>query len=100
MEQNTTVVEKITPHHIIHIFIGHKAQLTNIDTAKAIVALNPQLFQHRNFQKEKDYYKVYMHINRNVLAQHQKMKRLNKSEKRDQLLSEFIQKVYKPHQQI
>ena len=96
MEQNTTVVETITHHHIIHIFIGHKAQLTNIEKAKAVVALNPQLFQHMNFQKEKDYYKIYMHVNRNVLAKYEKMKRLNKSEKRDRLLSEFMQKVYKP----
>ena len=96
MEQNTTVVETITHHHIIHIFIGHKAQLTNIEMAKAVVALNPQLFQHMNFQKQKDYYKIYMHINRNVLAEYQKMKKLNKSEERDQLLSEFMQKVYKP----
>ena len=37
--------------------------------AKAVAALNPQLFQHMNFQEEKDYYKVYMHINRNVFAE-------------------------------
>ena len=36
MEQNTTVVETITHHHIIHIFIGH-----NIEMAKAVGALNP-----------------------------------------------------------
>ena len=64
--------------------------------AKAVVALNPQLFQHMNFQKEKDYYNIYMHINQNVLADYQKMKELNKSEERDQLLSEFMWKVYKP----
>ena len=80
MEQNTTVVETATHHHIIHIFIGQKAQLTNAEKAKAVVALNPLLFQHMNFQKEKDYYKVYMHIKRNVLAEYQKVKRLNKSE--------------------
>ena len=40
IEQNTTVVEAITHHHIIHIFIGHKAQLTNIEMAKAVVAIN------------------------------------------------------------
>ena len=43
MEQNTTVVETITHHHIIHIFIGHKLQLTNTEMAKAVVSLNPQL---------------------------------------------------------
>ena len=80
MEQNTTVVETTTHHHISNIFIGQKAQLTNVEKAKAVVALNPQLFQHMNFQKEKDYYKVYMHIKRNVLAEYQKVKRLNKSE--------------------
>ena len=53
MEKNTTVVETITHHHIIHIFIGRKAQLTNIEMAKAVVALNSQLFQQMNFQKEK-----------------------------------------------
>ena len=67
MELNTTVVETIKPHHMIHIFIGYKAQLTNIEMAKAVVALNPQLFQQMNFEKEKDYYKVYMHVNQNVL---------------------------------
>ena len=64
--------------------------------AKPVVALNPQLFQHMNFQKKEDYYKVYMHINRNVLAEYQKMKKLSKSVKRDQRLSEFTWKVYKP----
>ena len=86
MKQNITVVETITHHHIIHIFIGHQTQLTNIEMAKAVVALNPQLFRHMNFEKEKHYYKVYMHINRNVLAEYQKMKKLNKSEERDQRL--------------
>ena len=95
MEQNTTVVETSTHHHIIHIFIGHKPQLTNIEMAKAEVALNPQLIQHMNFQKEKDYYKIYMYINRNVLAQYQKMKKLNEREERGQLLSEFMRKVHK-----
>ena len=96
MEQNTTVVETITHHHIIHIFLGHKAELTNIEMAKAVVALNPQLSQHINLQKEKDYYKIYMHVNRNVLAKYDKMKRLNKREQRDQRLSKFMRKVYKP----
>ena len=63
MEQNTTIVESIKHLHIIHIFIGHKAQLTNIGMAKAVVALNPQLFEDMSFQSEKDYHKVYMHIN-------------------------------------
>ena len=93
MEKNTTAVETITHHHIIHIFLGHKTQLTNIEMAKAVVALNPQSFQHINLQKEKDYYKTYMHVNRNVLAEYEKMKRLNKSEQRDQCLSEFMGKV-------
>ena len=96
MEQNTTVVETITHHHIIHIFLGHKAELTNIEMAKAVVALNPQLSQHINLQKEKDYYKIYMHVNRNVLPEYDKMKRLNKREQRDQRLSKFMRKVYKP----
>ena len=96
MEQNTTVVETITHHHIIHIFLGHKAELTNIEMAKAVVALNPQLSQHINLQKEKDYYKIYMHVNRKVLAEYDKMKRLNKREQRDQRLSKFMRKVYKP----
>ena len=96
MEQNTTVVETITHHHIIHIFLGHKAELTNIEMAKAVVALNPQLSQHINLQKEKDYYKIYMHVNRNVLAEYDKMKRLNKREQRDQRLSKFMREVYKP----
>ena len=96
IEQNTTVVERTTHYHIIHIFIGHKVQLTNTEIAKPVVALNPQLFQHMNFQKEEDYYKVYMHINRNVLVEYQNMKKLSKSVKRDQRLSEFTWKVYKP----
>ena len=96
MEQNTTVVETITHHHIIHIFLGHKAELTNIEMAKAVVALNPQLSQHINLQNEKDYYKIYMHVNRNVLPEYDKMKRLNKREQRDQRLSKFMRKVYKP----
>ena len=70
MELNTTVVEIIKPHHMIHIFIRYKAQLTNIEMAKAVVALNPQLFQQMNFEKEKDYYKVYMHVNQNVLPEY------------------------------
>ena len=37
-----------------------------------------------------------MHINRNVLAEYHKMKKLSKSVKRDQRLSEFTWKVYKP----
>ena len=40
--------------------------------AKAVVALNPQFFQHINLQKEKDYYKIYMHVNRNNLAEYEK----------------------------
>ena len=47
------------------------------------MALNAQLFQHMSFQKEKDYYKIYMHINWNVLADYQKMEELNKSEERE-----------------
>ena len=43
--------------------------------AKAVETLHPQLFEHMNFQKEKNYYKVYMHINRNVLAEYQKIKK-------------------------
>ena len=43
--------------------------------AKAVEALHPQLFEHMNFQKEKNYYKVYMHINGNVLAEYQKIKK-------------------------
>ena len=70
MELNTTVVETIKHHHMIHFFIGHKAHLTNIEMAKAVVALNPQLFQQMNFEKEKDYYKVYMHVNQNVLPEY------------------------------
>ena len=73
MEQNTTVVETIIHHHIIYIFIGHhKARLTNIEIGKAVVALNPQRFQHMNFRKEKDCYKIYMHINQNILAEYQR----------------------------
>ena len=63
--------------------------------AKAVAALNPQLFQHMNFQEEKDYYKVYMHINRNVFAEYQKMKKLNESEESDNV-SEFTWKAHKP----
>ena len=66
MEQNATIVESIKHLHIIHNFVGNKAQLTNIGMAKAVVALNTQLFEHMNFQIEKDCYKVYMHINRNA----------------------------------
>ena len=51
--------------------------------AKAVVALNPQLFQHMNFQKKKDCCKVYMHINSNVLTEYQKMKKLKNSELRE-----------------
>ena len=40
MEQNTTIVETITHHHLIHILIGLKAQLTNIEMAKAVMAVN------------------------------------------------------------
>ena len=36
-----------------------------------------------------------MHINRNVLAEYQKIKKLKKTEERDQLLPEFMGKVYK-----
>ena len=87
MEQNTTVVETTNNHHIIHLFIGPKGQLTNNGMAKAVVALNSQLFQYMKFQKEKDYYKVCMHINRNVLAKYEKMKKLNKSEERERSTS-------------
>ena len=96
MEQNTTVVEAITHHHIIHIFIGHKAQLTNIEMAKAVVALNPHLFQHMNFQKEKDYDKIYMHINHNVLTGYQKMKKLNKSEERSTSVRIYAEGLQNP----
>ena len=37
-----------------------------------------------------------MHINRNVLAEYVKIKKLNKSEQRNQHQSEFMGKVYKP----
>ena len=46
-----------------------------------------------NFQTEKDYYKIYMHINRNVLAEYSKIKNLKKTEERDQVLSDFMWKV-------
>ena len=46
--------------------------------AKEVLALNSQLFQLMNFQKEKNYYKVYIYINRNVFAEYQKMKKFNK----------------------
>ena len=98
MEQNTTAVETITHHHIIHIFLGHKAQLINIEMAKAVVALNPQSFQHINLQKEKDYYKTYMHVNRNILAEYEKMKRLNKSEQRSMSVRVYGEGL--PHQQM
>ena len=64
--------------------------------AKAVVALNPQLFQHMNFQKEKDYYKVYMHINRNVFAEYQKMKKLNESEESDQRVRIYVEGLQTP----
>ena len=64
--------------------------------AKAVVALNLQLFEHMRFQLEKDYYKVYIHINRNVLAEYEKIKRLKKTAEKDQVLSEFMWKLYKP----
>ena len=80
-------------HHIIHIFIGHKAQLSNMEMAKPVVELNPQLFQHINFQKKKDFSKIFLHINRNVLAEYENMKKLSKSEQRDQFLSEFMREV-------
>ena len=52
------------------IFTGYKVQLTNIEMAKAVVSFNLQLIQHMNFQKKKDYYEVYMHINGNILVEH------------------------------
>ena len=64
--------------------------------AKAVVALNPQLFQHMNFQKEKDYYKVYMHINRNAFAEYQKMKKLNESEESDQRVRIYVEGLQTP----
>ena len=64
--------------------------------AKAVAALNPQLFQHMNFQKEKDYYKVYMHINRNVFAEYQKMKKLNESEESDQCVRIYVEGLQTP----
>ena len=101
MEQNTTVVATITHHDIIHIFVGYKAQLTNIKMAKAVVALNPRLFQHMNIQKEKDYYKIYMHINWNVLSECQKMKKLNKSEEREiNFCQNLCRRSTNPHQQM
>ena len=76
MEQNTTIAKSIKHLYVIHIFIGRKARLTNIEMAKAVLALNPHLFEHMNFQKKKkNYYKVYMHIYRNVLAEYQKIKK-------------------------
>ena len=66
MEQNATIFESIKHLHIILNFIGNKTQLTNIGMAKAVVSLNTQIFEHMNFQIEKDCYKVYMHINRNA----------------------------------
>ena len=75
MEQNTTIAELIKHLYVIRIFTGHKTRLTNIEIAKAVLALNPHLFEHMNFQKIKDYYKVYMHIYRNVLAEYQKIKK-------------------------
>ena len=38
--------------------------------AKAVVSFNLQLFQHMNFQKTKDYYEVYIHINGNILVEY------------------------------
>ena len=64
--------------------------------AKAVAALNPQLFQHMNFQEEKDYYKVYMHINRNVFAEYQKMKKLNESEESDQRVRIYVEGLQTP----
>ena len=61
-----------------------------------VAALNPQLFQHMNFQKEKDYYKVYMHINRNVFAEYQKMKKLNESEESDQCVRIYVEGLQTP----
>lgn len=61
MELDAIVVETIKHHHIIHFLIGHNVQLINIEMAKAVVALNPQLLQDMNYRKEKCYYKVYMH---------------------------------------
>ena len=48
-----------------------------------------------NFQTEKDYYKVYMQINRNVFGEYHKIKKLKKTEEQDQVLSEFMWKGYK-----
>ena len=53
MEQNTTIAKSIKHLYVIHIFIGHKARLTNIEMAKAVLALNPHLFEHMNFQKKR-----------------------------------------------
>ena len=52
MEQNTTIAKTIKHLYVIHISIGHKAWLTNIETAKAVLALNPYLFEHMDFQKK------------------------------------------------
>ena len=69
--------------------------------AKAVVALNPQLFQHINVQKEKDYKKIYMHINRNIIAEYEKMKKLNKSEQREiSVCQNLCGRSTNPHQQM
>ena len=76
MEQNPTIAESIKHCHII-----------------CIIGINPQLLQHMSIQKEKYYQKVYMHFNRNVLVDYQKIK-VKKTEETDMaLLSEFISKV-------
>ena len=67
--------------------------------AKAVVTPNPQLFQRMNFQKEKEYCKVYMYINRNVLAEYQKMIKLNKSEEKDRRQN-LCGRSTNPHQQM
>ena len=51
MELDAIVVETIKHHHIIHFLIGHNVQLINIEMAKAVVALNPQLLQDMNYQR-------------------------------------------------
>ena len=84
---NTTVLETITHHYIIHIFIKHKVHLTNIKMAKAVVALSAQVLQQVNFHKEKYYYRIYMRINRSALSEYQKMKKLNKYENRETSMS-------------
>ena len=53
MEQNTTIAKSIKHLYVIHIFIGRKARLTNIEMAKAVLALNPHLFERMNFQKKR-----------------------------------------------